>query len=368
MPARTNRFSPDLTVYYHGGCVDGIAGAWVFWLELPEPLKDALAAQGGICRRADAAAAAEAPRPEGSPDTKRPAWNLDIPIFMGITHGQDLPEETWKGRHVVFVDIAHKAAVLARIADEALSLTILDHHRSSAADVEAVRGRPNVTVVHDESRSGAQLAWDWYEETYAGTPAGDPRNRPDLINYIGDRDLWRWELPRSKEVNNALFIRYAARSFYALSEETSSFDARALAVEGEHYGRYEKMLVDRALYTSVRCVVAVEEDAAASVRPEYKARLVMSQTLTSEIGNSGMDDDCDFVMVVQTSLKTDEYWVSMRTTRSDVDLSKIAPRVKGATKGGGHPKAAGFTLPGTTHLRTRFPAAAPPTAAGTSAP
>ena len=48
----------------------------------------------------------------------------------------------------------------------------------------------------DMGRSGAVLAWDYF---FGGPSTGRPR--PWIVEYVQDRDLWAWKLPRSKEVS-----------------------------------------------------------------------------------------------------------------------------------------------------------------------
>jgi len=54
-----------------------------------------------------------------------------------------------------------------------------------------------------------------------------------------------------------------------------------------------------------------------------------------------------------------EIWASARTNRPDIDLSKIIPHLVGATNGGGHPAAAGFSVAGDSIAAVA--AAMPPT-------
>lgn len=57
-------------------------------------------------------------------------------------------------------------------------------------------GKPKLNHFHfDNNRSGALLAWDHF------FPDSPP---PQTLLYIQDRDLWKWELPHSKQISNAL--------------------------------------------------------------------------------------------------------------------------------------------------------------------
>src|SRR5690606_18266248 len=110
----------------------------------------------------------------------------------------------------LLVDFSYERTVLERLADQARSIVILDHHKSAAEDLAAfavpeprpgalgwedvprllrelaARNRPPVIAIFDMARSGAGITWDFF---FA------PRPRPWLIDYIEDRDLWRKTLP-----------------------------------------------------------------------------------------------------------------------------------------------------------------------------
>src|SRR6185369_15825359 len=51
----------------------------------------------------------------------------------------------------------------------------------------------NFKMVFDIARSGAVLAWKYFNEEI-----------PPMAHIIEDRDLWLWKLPHSKEINAAL--------------------------------------------------------------------------------------------------------------------------------------------------------------------
>lgn len=134
------------TIIYHAGCVDGLVAAW--------------AAKHSI----DPAAPVEC-----------------IPA----QYGSEPPNVA--GRDVIIVDFSYPRVALVRMAGEARSIVVLDHHKTAR---EALDGLPFCTF--DMERSGAGLAWDILNP-------GQPR--PWIVDYAEDRDLWRWALPDSREVN-----------------------------------------------------------------------------------------------------------------------------------------------------------------------
>lgn len=106
------------------------------------------------------------------------------------------PPPNCLGRDVIFVDFSYKRPEMLKIIDQAATVTILDHHKSAAEDLSDLIDGDRVCGCFDMDRSGAVLAWDWF--------LGE-RSRPALLAHIQDRDLWRFHLPQTREINAALF-------------------------------------------------------------------------------------------------------------------------------------------------------------------
>lgn len=132
-----------MIVVYHAGCVDGFTAAWCAWRKFGD------AAQ-----------------------------------YIPAHYGDSPPACT--GKDVVIVDFSYPRATLELMAQEARSLLVLDHHKTAEAELA---GLPYCKF--DMNRSGAGMAWD---ELLTGP-------RPMLVNYVEDRDLWRWRLNASKEIS-----------------------------------------------------------------------------------------------------------------------------------------------------------------------
>src|SRR5438309_9630563 len=135
-------------VIYHGACRDGFTAAWVAAMRHPG---------------AD---------------------------FQAGYFGNKAPSVI--GRSVVILDFSYPREVLETMAREAEELVLLDHHKTAEADLA---GLPYAHF--DMERSGAGLAWDYF---FPGEP------RPWLVDYVEDRDLWRFRLPDSKAVNAYLSV------------------------------------------------------------------------------------------------------------------------------------------------------------------
>lgn len=106
---------------------------------------------------------------------------------------QEAPPDV-TGKDVVMVDFSYKRAALLEMASQANSILILDHHKSAAEDLIDLPG--NVCAHFDMHHSGAMLAWKHF------FPDDPP---PPLLLHIEDRDLWRFALKNTRQIQANLF-------------------------------------------------------------------------------------------------------------------------------------------------------------------
>src|SRR5262245_33821041 len=123
---------------YHGNCADGITAAWLV-------------------------------KHRVSQETE----------FFAAHYGENPPDV--RGRSVWIVDFSYPRKILEDMADAAYDMHVLDHHRTAQIDL-AEFDRPNVQVVFDMQRSGAQITYD--------VLLGEGKQRPKIVEYTADRDLW----------------------------------------------------------------------------------------------------------------------------------------------------------------------------------
>ena len=323
--------STRLTVFYHGGCTDGITGAWAVFRAIHPAVRDKLASLGGFFT--------------GGWPVIDPLEQLAKAgaVFQGISHNDPCPApELYASRDVVYVDVTPPLEVARRVASEARTLTILDHHRSAKPVISAIEGwATSSRVVYTETLSGAQIAWDW---AHAGAA------RPAVVDYVGDRDLYTFRLPNSRAVNKAIFIENLARGFGAL--ETWYRDGCAISSQlierGVAYTRYEETTLSRISAGARPATVSVQVPGEGEPR-EYSVLVVNTPILQSEVGEAIMDKakpETHFAIMWSYVHAKNEIWAACRTNRPDIDLTKIVPYIIGGTNGGGHAGAAGFTVPG----------------------
>lgn len=281
---------------YHGNCADGYTAAWAV----------------------------------------RKALGDDVDFFPGV-YGQAVPDVA--GRDVIMVDFSYKLPVIESIGSSAKSVLILDHHKTAQADLEGLTGYPLGSSVREEwerrkfgdetapaiiaefdmSRSGAQITWDFFNKT----------TRPPLVDYVGDRDLWRFDLPWSREVNAYVFsFDYTFENWdrldAMLSVDIKTVAAGGAAIERKHH----KDVAELVRVTKRTMIIGGYAIPVANI----------PYTLTSDAGN----------LMAKGERFAACYWdtpngrvFSLRSTDDGMDVSAIAAQYGG----GGHRSASGFQKP-----------------------
>jgi hypothetical protein len=101
------------------------------------------------------------------------------------------------GRDVYLVDFSYKRAVVEEMLKTAKSITLIDHHKSAIEDLQPLIDDKRIASLVSIKHSGAMLAWMFWKGIYE-TP-------PVLLQHIEDRDLWRFAMPGTREIQTALF-------------------------------------------------------------------------------------------------------------------------------------------------------------------
>ena len=265
-------------VIYHGDCFDGFTAAWAwrYW---------------------------------HLPDRSQP---FEVAEYIPAHHGDAPPDAA--GRDVYVLDFAYPRATLERMAQEARSLLVLDHHKTAEQDL---RGLPY--CVFDMERSGAGLTWDHF--------ATD--GRIWLINLVEDRDLWQF---RFGDATNylAAYMGTLPMTFEAWDQLNDSGYEKARD-EGQSIQAY----IDA--YGMKACAQAVWRRVGQHLVPVLNISYQNASEYLDRL--HGLHPEAPFV--ASFYLGHDEHWhFSLRTRREDFDVSDVA-RVYG---GGGHRAAAGFRV------------------------
>lgn len=269
----------DSLIISHAACPDGFAAAWV--------ARHYLLSQGRT---------------------------FDI-VFA--VHNTEPPWEQIRGRNVYILDFAYNRSLMERIEKEAKTLTVLDHHKSIEEDL-----RGFACAIFDMNRSGVGMTWDYFYPD---------QKRPWLVDYVEDRDLWRWKLSRSQAVN--AYISTLPYDYEVWTQEATGIEWQDAADHGEavigkikHYVAEVKKNAIRIDFEGydIPCVNA----------PQVNISELVGELAEGEPFAMGWFQRSD-----------GKFQYSLRS-KGDIDVSVIAKKYGG----GGHAKAAGFDQEHPFHL------------------
>lgn len=255
---------------YHGNCADGFGAAWVIWKALG-----------------------------------------DIEFFAG-TYQEDPPDVT--GKDVILVDFSYKRPVLLKMAADASSILIIDHHKTAMEDLTDLPS--NVKTKFDMTHSGAVLTFKHF------FPNEDV---PKLLLHIEDRDLWNFALKNTREIQANVF---SYPYDFSVWDELINSDLDKLSLEGEAIERKHFKDINELLTVTTREMYIAG----------YKIPVAnLPYTMSSDAGH----------ILAKGKPFAACYWdtstgrvFSLRSSNEGFDVSEIAKKYGG----GGHRNAAGFKV------------------------
>lgn len=268
-------------VIYHGNCADGFSAAWVCWKKFGD--------------EAD---------------------------YLAGVYQQAPPDVT--GRRVYMVDFSYKRAVVAEMVTKAAKVILIDHHKTAIEDLAELPGLEQYT---DLERSGATLTWDYM---FPDEP------RPLLLGHIEDRDLWRFKLPGTREIQaNVFSYEYTFELWDKLMSaghaELMQMTVAGAAIERKHH----KDIAELLKVCQRRMVIGGVDVPVAS----------LPYTLVSDAGHAMAKGEPFAACYWDTA---DGRIFGLRSTDDGADVSEIAKQYGG----GGHAHAAGFKVPRNHELAT----------------
>ncbi len=263
----------DIVVLYHKNCTDGFGAAW--------------AAYKKFGAKAD---------------------------YIPVLH-QTPPPEGLTNKKLYLVDFSYPEATTEKLIASNKRVTGLDHHAMCEPAIRLTEGG-----VFDNDRSGAVITWNYFH----------PKEKtPMLLKYVQDNDLWRFDLPKSKEITS--FLRTVPFEFAKWNKFAKEMETAAGRKKNAEKG---KLLLENEL----RIVKGLVENNAQTVR--FEGHIVMavnSPTFRDNIGDLLRITMPPFGIIWDR--RKNKTVVSLRGNGT-VDVAKIAKKYGG----GGHKAAAGFTL------------------------
>jgi len=274
-----NKLTKPTMCIYHANCADGFGAALAVWMRFGNSVE-----------------------------------------FIPASYGEIPPN--CAGHDVLLVDFSYKLPVLEQIIDQAKSVTILDHHKTAEADIQPLLDAGRVYGEFDMARSGAAIAWDW---------CFPDEDRPRLIEYIQDRDLWQFNLEGTREISAALFsYDYEFEVWKNILTAMEDDEGREFFFQvGKVLRRkYNKDLDGILKATKRRMLICGYSVPVANVPYMF----------ASDAGNRMAEGELFSASYFDTQ---DGRKFSLRSKDTGLDVSEIAKRFGG----GGHARAAGFMMP-----------------------
>jgi uncharacterized protein len=133
-----------IIVIYHGRCPDGFGAAWAAWKKF------------------------------GAKAAYLPARD------------RNAPPVPLKNKIIYILDYTYDEPIIKKLIKNNIRVTAIDHHVTQRSAIELTE-----KYSYDAHHSGAVLAWHYF---HSG------KKLPMLLRYIEDRDLWKWNVPYSREM------------------------------------------------------------------------------------------------------------------------------------------------------------------------
>lgn len=269
-------------VIYHGNCADGFTAAWCFWR----------------------------------------AYGDTYDYHKGV-YGEAPPDVS--GREVFLVDFSYPRNVLLKMGESATKIIVLDHHASAMKDLNAIEQDAAegdycpFEVVFDMNRSGAGIAWDYLNPDVP---------RPTMVNHVEDRDLWRFALPNTKEIQTAVFsYEYNFQQWDDLMNADVTVQMNLIAQGQALYRKHMKDVKELIAFGKHRMDIGGHNVPVCN----------LPYTMSSEAGHIMAEGEPFAACYMDTATHR---VFSLRSTDAGLDVAEVAKMYGG----GGHRNAAGFKV------------------------
>ena len=273
----------NIIVLYHSDCSDGFGAAWAAWKKL------------------------------GNKAEYIPVEH-DVPPPRGL-----------KDKEIYSLDFCYTAPVLRRLVKRNKRVIVIDHHISAREDIKEASD----WVLDDTfTNSGAVLSWKYFHPK---------KPVPKLLQYVEDRDLWRFKLSFSME--SSAFLRTTDYDFSLWSRIARGLEKskkkKEYIAQGRNILQYEQKLID-FLVSKAQRVVFEGYDTLAVNSMLFHTKSRIGHLLAEKRPPIG----------IVWSHQGDRIIVSLRSNGT-VNVAELAARYGG----GGHEPAAGFSIKKSEKLR-----------------
>jgi len=286
----------DIYVVYHEDCLDGYGAAWAAYKLFGE---------------------------EATYVPTIPTTGANMTVFLE----ENIPDDVT----VYAVDIAFPPEALDLLAARTKRVIILDHHQTAIDSYKDYVVPTNVELHMDPTHSGAIIAWTYFHRE---------KKIPEILLYIEDRDLWKWELQDSEAI--LLALDAYPYTWGTMDRLVNALDR--LKTEGQAILKYRNQMIDLQLKAAheIRLTISEWTGPDEPAKTEYVVPAVNCsiRAVVSEVCHELLNKNPSAPFVVAYRRGSDgRWWYSLRSRKGDFDVAAFA---EAYAKGGGHPSAAGM--------------------------
>ncbi len=300
-------------IIYHGNSADGFSAAWCFYQLAREINAEESAIYGST---------------------------EDLITFDFHAGKYSEPPPDVEDRIVYLVDFSYKRQVVIDMCEKAETVFLIDHHKTAIEDLAHLDVElDNFIAYTDLNRSGAMLAWDFLYNSIHSPQAVELRPNdsgytmpPLLLDHIQDRDLWRFKLPHTREIQaNVFSFEYTFENWDKLMAadevELLKMTVAGDAIERKHHKDIKEMVEVCIRYLTIG---------------DYLVPVAsLPYIYSSDAGHLMAKEYEEGRLFAACYWDTSTHRVfSLRSCENGIDVSNIAKKYGG----GGHKNAAGFSV------------------------
>lgn len=263
-----------IIVIYHGRCPDGFGGAWAAWKKF------------------------------GNKAAYLPARD------------RNKPPAPLKHKTIYLIDYTYDAPIVKKLIRDNVRVTAIDHHVSQKESTMLTE-----KYLYDVKHSGATLAWQYFHPG---------KNIPMLLRYIEDRDIWKWNIPHSREMLSLIDLaKFDFKTWNRLAKDLDDPHTRAAHLK-------KGTLLDLQYVSLYRKLIPNAEPAKFAGHKIYV--LNCPYYFADDLGHELALKTRSFSLLWNES--GGRIRCSLRSA-GKIDVSKIAKKYGG----GGHKESSGFSFP-----------------------
>lgn len=230
--------------------------------------------------------------------------------FTAVNYGQPTPQIGEGCDTLLIVDFSYSLEIMKELRSKVGTILVIDHHKTAQKELQDF-----LPSIFNMDKSGCVLTWEYF---FGTTPPV-----PDILSYVQDRDLWKFELYNSEAIN--AYIYTLPFDF----EVWNKFDTSVAMESGKAILSYRDSIIDRTVNNATLIGVY-----------GLKVPIVNASCLQSEIGNKMCEVykapfSISYVDRIREGIRT----YSLRSS-GEYDVSVLAKQFGG----GGHKGAAGFSV------------------------